>query len=165
MIERSAHVSLEKPDPTFLKDLSTFMEELFRDQANTGTADYVVASEDYFQTLGIPLLKGRVFNQADGPDAPQVAVISESVAHQHWPNQDPLGHTIEFGNIDGDLRLLTVVVKEVRKQSLETAPRPSIYVNYRQRLRSVSEFDVVLRTNSDQAAMFSAMRGVALRYE
>jgi ABC-type antimicrobial peptide transport system permease subunit len=162
LIERSAHASLEKPDPAFLKDLSNFMEELFRDQANTGTADYVVASEGYFQTLGIPLLNGRLFNEADGPDAPHVAVISESVARQHWPNQDPLGHSIEFGNMDGDLRLLTVVgvVREVRKQSLETAPRPSIYVNYRQRLRAVSEFDIVLRTNSDPAAIFPAVRGV-----
>jgi len=162
LINRSASVSLENPDPAFLKDLSNFMEELFRDQANTGTADYVVASEGYFQTLGIPLLKGRLFNEADGPDAPHVAVISEAVARQHWPNQDPLGHTIEFGNMDSDLRLLTVVgvVKEVRKQSLETAPRPSIYVNYRQRLRAVSDFDIVLRTNSDPTAIFPAVRGV-----
>ena len=162
LIDRSAHVSLEKPDPAFLKDLTRFMDDIFRDQAHTGTADYVVASEGYFQTLGIPLLKGRLFNEADGPDAPHVAVISESVARQHWPNQDPLGHTIEFGNMDSDLRLLTVVgvVKEVRKHSLEAAPRPSIYVNYRQRLRAVSDFDIVLRTNSDPAAIFPAVRGV-----
>ena len=162
LIKRSEHFSLENADPAFLKDLTNFMEEVFRDQANAGTADYVVASEGYFQTLGIPLLKGRLFNEADGPDAPHVAVISESVARQHWPNQDPLGHTIEFGNMDGDLRLLTVVgvVKEVRKHSLEAAPRPSIYVNYRQRLRAVSEFDIVLRTNTDPAAIFPAVRGV-----
>jgi ABC-type antimicrobial peptide transport system permease subunit len=162
LINRSASASLDNPDPAFLKDLSNFMEELFRDQANTGTADYVVASEGYFQTLRIPLLKGRLFNEADGPDAPHVAVISEAVARQHWPNQDPLGYTIEFGNMDSDLRLLTVVgvVKEVRKQSLETAPRPSIYVNYRQRLRAVSDFDIVLRTNSDPTAIFPAVRGV-----
>jgi ABC-type antimicrobial peptide transport system permease subunit len=162
LIDLSAHVSLEKPDPAFVKERSKFFDDIFRDKEHTGTADYVVASEGYFQTLGIPLLQGRLFNQADGPDAPHVAVISEAVARQHWPNQDPLGHTIEFGNMDGDLRLLTVVgvVKEVRKQSLETAPRPSIYVDYRQRSRSVSEFDIVMRTNSDPTAVFPAVRGV-----
>jgi ABC-type antimicrobial peptide transport system permease subunit len=162
LIDRSAGASLENPDPAFLKDLSKFFDDLFRDKEHTGTADYVVASEGYFQTLGIPLLQGRLFNEADGTDAPHVAVISEAVARQHWPNQDPLGHTIEFGNMDGDLRLLTIVgvVKEVRKQSLETAPRPSVYVDYRQRLRSVSEFDIVLRTNSDPAALFGPVRGV-----
>lgn len=162
LIERSATVSLENADPAFLKEMSKFFDDLFRDKEHTGTADYVVASEGYFQTLGIRLLNGRLFNEGDGPNAPHAALISESVARQHWPNQDPLGQTIEFGNMDGDLRLLTVVgvVGEVRKHSLESAPRPSIYVNYRQRLRAASEFDVVLRTNSDPAATFAAVRGV-----
>lgn len=162
LIDRSAHVSLENADPTFLNDLTKFLGELFRDQARTGYADYVVASEGYFQTLGIPLLKGRLFNNADGPDAPHVAVISESVARQKWPNQDPIGHTIEFGNMDGDLRLLKIVgvVGEVRMRSLEAVPRPTIYVSYRQRPRTISEFNIVLRTNSDPTAIFAAARRV-----
>jgi predicted permease len=89
-------------------------------------------------------------------------VISEGVARQKWPGQDPIGQTVEFGNMDGDLRLLTIVgvVGEVRKHSLETAPRPTIYVNYRQRPRSTQQFDVVLRTSSDPAAVTSSVRRV-----
>ncbi|HEV8188237.1 MAG TPA: FtsX-like permease family protein, partial [Pyrinomonadaceae bacterium] len=110
----------------------------------------------------IPLLKGRMFAESDGPDAPHVALISESVARQKWPNEDPIGRTIEFGNMDADLRLLTIVgvVGEVRKHSLEGAPHPTVYVNYRQRSRSADEFDVVLRTNSDPEAMFPVIRRV-----
>jgi putative ABC transport system permease protein len=162
LIDRSAHIYIGSSDPGFMNDLSRFLKELFRDKAHTGYADYVVASKGYFQTLGIPLLQGRLFNDEDGPDAPQVAVISESVARQKWPNQSPLGQSIEFGNMDGDLRLLTIigVVGEVRTRNLETAPPPIIYVNYRQRARTISEFNIVMRTSSDPAAVFTSARAI-----
>jgi ABC-type antimicrobial peptide transport system permease subunit len=162
LIDQSAHVSPEKPDPAFMSGLTNFMEELYRDKAHTGTADFVVASEGYFKTLGIPLLNGRLFSDADSPDAPHAAVISESLARQHWPNEDPIGRSIEFGNMDADLRLLTIVgvVGEVRKHSLETAPRPTVYVNYRQRPRTAVQFDIVMRTNAEPASIFPAVRSV-----
>ncbi len=163
LIDRSAHMSSdEKPDPALISDLTNMFEDLFRNKTQTGNADFVLASEGYFEALRIPLRSGRLFNKGDGPDAPHVAVISESVARQTWPNQDPIGRTIEFGNMDGDLRLLTIVgvVGEVRKHTLEGKPRPTVYVNYRQRPRSASQFDLVVRTNSDPAAMSGAIRGV-----
>lgn len=162
LIERSAHIYLRDANPSFMNEFSTFIREFFRDQSHTGYADYVVASEGYFQTLGIPLLNGRGFNETDNPTAPQVAVISESVAQQKWPNQDPIGQSIEFGNMDGDLRLLTVVgvVGDIRARRLEIEPRPTIYVNYRQRPRATSEFNIVMRTNSDPATLFPAARRI-----
>ncbi|HEX6283713.1 MAG TPA: ABC transporter permease, partial [Pyrinomonadaceae bacterium] len=164
LIERSGQMSSEDPDPAFLKDLTTFFDEMFSDKTRTGNADYVVASDGYFEAVGIPLKSGRLFNESDGPDAPHVAVISEAVAKQNWPNEEPIGQTIEFGNMDGDLRLLTIVgvVGEVRKHSLEKDARPTVYVNYRQRPRSAAQFDIVLRTDSDPTAVFGAVRG-ALR--
>ncbi len=157
LIERSI---TSDDDPAFIADLTKFIESLFANKEQTGQADFVVASEGYFQTLKIPVLRGRLFDDSDGPNAPHVAVISESVARQKWPGQDPIGQTVEFGNMDGDLRLLTIVgvIGEVRKHSLESAPRPTIYVNYRQRPRSAYQFDVVLRTNSDPAAITSSVR-------
>lgn len=162
LIERSSKVSLTNPDPAFISELTKFTDELFKNKAQTGTADYVIASEGYFQALGIPLKKGRLFNDGDGPDAPHVAVISEAIAREKWPYEDPLGHTIEFGNMDADLRLLTIVgvVGEVRKHSLESAPRSSIYVNYRQRPRTAQQFDLVLRTNSDPATILPGVRRI-----
>jgi putative ABC transport system permease protein len=162
LIERSAHLSDSDPDPAFMKEATRFMEELFRDPAHTGHADYVVASEGYFRTLGIPLRKGRLFNSSDASDAPHVAVISESVARQVWPGRNPIGHTIEFGNMDGDLRLLTIVgvVGDVRTRNLEAAPRPTLYVNYRQRPRSTSQFNIVLRMTADPAAVFAPARRI-----
>jgi putative ABC transport system permease protein len=162
LMERSTQTSINKSDPAYLADLTKFAEDLFSNKAQAGNADYVVASEGYFEALRIPLLRGRLFSDSDGPTAPHAAVISEGVARQKWPGQDPIGQTVEFGNMDGDLRLLTIVgvVGEVRKHSLETAPRPTIYVNYRQRPRRTQQFDVVLRTNSDPAAVTSSVRRV-----
>src|SRR5579864_9346258 len=162
LIQRSAHLSWQNADPGFLKELTQFLEQLFNNPTYTGHADYVLASEGYFQSLGIPLLHGRLFQDADGPEAPHVAVISESVARQKWPDRDPIGQTVEFGNMDGDLRLLTIVgvVGEVRMQTLEAEPRPTIYVNYRQRPRATSDFGVVMRTASDPDAVFAAARRI-----
>jgi predicted permease len=112
-----------------------------------GEADYCVASQGYFRALGIPVLRGRLFDDHDTAQAPHVALISESLARATWPNQDPLGRTIEFRNMDGDLRLLTVVgvVGDVRNQSLEKKAQPTVYVNYQQRLRGGRDFTVVMR--------------------
>ena len=130
--------------------------------APTGYADFCVASEGYFRAIGIPLVRGRLFNDRDTVDAPHVAVISESLARATWPNQDPLGRTIEFGNMDGDLRLLRIVgiVGDVRDSSLEKPPAPTVYVNYRQRLRGGRDFSIVLRTGSDTTAVAAAARGI-----
>ena len=82
---------------------------LFKQKERFGIADFCVATDGYFQVLGIPLVRGRIFDERDSANSPHVAVISESLARERWPNQDPIGHTIEFGNMDGDLRLLTIV--------------------------------------------------------
>ena len=50
------------------------------------------------------LLRGRLFDQTDGPNTQQVALIGETLARRHFPNEDPLGHTIQYGNMDGDHR-------------------------------------------------------------
>jgi len=135
---------------------------LFHDSTRTGDADYGVASEGYFRTLGIPLLRGRLFDDRDTMAAPHVALVSESLAREKWPNMDPLGRTIEFGNMDGDLRFLTVVgvVGDIHEDSLEARPRPTIYVDYRQRPQATGQFTVVLRTEAEPAVVFSAARGI-----
>jgi predicted permease len=147
----------EKP-PRSMEDLG----RLSHDSTRTGDADYCVASEGYFRTLGIPLLRGRLFDDRDTMDAPHVALISQSLAREKWPNMDPLGRTIEFGNMDGDLRLLTVVgvVGDVREDSLEARPRPTIYVDYRQRPQATGSFTLVLRTTAQLAVVIPAAREI-----
>ena len=144
--------------PRSIEDL----EQLFHNPARTGHADYCPASDGYFRALGVPLLRGRLFDDRDAMDAPHVAVISQSLAREKWPEQDPIGQTIEFGNMDGDFRTLTVVgvVGDVREDSLEKPSGPIVYVNYRQRPGAASRFSALLRTAIDPTAVISAARGI-----
>jgi putative ABC transport system permease protein len=138
------------------------MEKWFDHASNKGYANYRTVSEGYFRALGIPLVRGRWFDEADTMDAPQVAVITQSLAQEKWPNQDPLGRRIEFGNMDGDLRPLTVVgvVGDIREDNLETKPSPTIYVNYRQRPQGTYNFTVVMRTEADPATVIASARKI-----
>ncbi|HEY2914067.1 MAG TPA: ABC transporter permease [Candidatus Angelobacter sp.] len=160
LINRSARGDIREDSP-LMKDLSDFFTQLFRSQQGS-SADYASVSEGYFRSLGIPLVRGRLFDDRDTMDAPHVALISESLAREKWPNEDPTGHTIEFGNMDGDLRLLTVigVVGDVRESSLEKPPRPTIYVNYRQRPQSTYHFSAVVRTAGDPASVIASARKI-----
>jgi putative ABC transport system permease protein len=123
-------------------------------------ADYRVASAGYFTAMGIPLIRGRLFQEGDGPDSPHVAVVSQSLTKRFWPNEDPIGKQIEYGNMDGDLRLLTVIgiVGDVRDNGLDRDPRPTVYTDYFQRPAATAEFSIVVRAQGDAAVLTSAMR-------
>jgi predicted permease len=135
---------------------------MFHDNSRTGSADYVAANTGYFSALGIPLLRGRLFTASDTMDSTHVAVVSESVAREKWPGQDPLGRQIEFGNMDDDLRLLTVVgvVGDVHDEKLESRIFPAIYVDCLQRPKATEAFTVVIRSTSDPAAVMTTARQI-----
>jgi len=125
-----------------------------------GAADFGVVSPEYFQALGIPLRRGRLFAEHDGFGAPHVAVISESLAQSRWPGRDPIGRTIQFGNMDGDLHLLTIVgvVGDTHEYGLEQPPRPTVYVNMLQRPRS--GLSLVMHTDGDAASIAAGARAI-----
>ncbi len=133
---------------------------LLQQKERIGIADFCVATDGYFQVLGIPLIRGRIFDERDGANSPHVAVISEALARDRWPNQDPLGHTIEFGNMDGDLRLLTIVgiVGDIHEYGLDTPPRPTVYVNLFQRPRAATTLTML--SDADTRLVASAARGI-----
>jgi predicted permease len=133
---------------------------LLQQKERLGIADFGVATDGYFQALGIPLIRGRMFDERDGPDSPHAAVISESLARERWPNQDPIGHTIEFGNMDGDLRLLTIVgiVGDTREYGLDAPPRPTVYVNLFQ--RPSAAITLTMLSDADARLVTSAARGI-----
>jgi putative ABC transport system permease protein len=130
---------------------------------NVGHADYCVAGADYFKTMGIPLLRGRVFDERDGTAAPNVAVISQTLARNRWPKRDPIGQTVEFGNMDGDVKPLTIVgvVGDVRVEGLDHPPTPIIYVNYQQRgLNGQDSWTVLVRSTAPPGAIASAAHSI-----
>jgi predicted permease len=146
--------------PPDLPSLGRLFDSIFRDKQQGGVADYCAATEGYFETLGIPLLKGRIFADSDGQDTPHVAVISESLARERWPGQDPIGRTIEFGNMDGDLRLLTIVgiVGDVHEYGLDQPPRPTVYGDLFQ--RPLPAVTITILSDSDPSIITPAARQI-----
>jgi putative ABC transport system permease protein len=131
--------------------------------SQVGHALYCVAGKGYFRTLGIPLIRGRIFGDQDNLNSLNVAVISQSLARQQWPDQDPVGQIINFGNMDGNVNPLTIVgvVGDVRAEGLDRPPSSIIYVDYRQRgLNANSSPTIVMRAAAPTTEILSAARGI-----
>jgi putative ABC transport system permease protein len=91
---------------------------------------WTTISGDYFQTLGIPLLRGRFFNEGDTRNTTPVAVINETMARRYWPGEDPIGKGIKGfdarGRNDEWVRVIGVV-KDMHSSGLEHSPIAQIY--------------------------------------
>jgi predicted permease len=142
-------LELRRPDE--VKTFDDFTALWKSDPSRTGYAEYRVASEGYFGALGIPLLRGRLFESSDAPGAEHVAVVSRSFAERKWPGEDPLGKLVQFGNMDGDLTPFRIVgiVGDVRDFGLDSEPRPTFYGYYLQRTGAIAwSFWIAIRAPS-----------------
>jgi putative ABC transport system permease protein len=139
--------------------------------ANGYSADIRVSSADYFRTMGIPLLKGRSFNESDVGSSFNVAIINEALARTVFPGQDPIGKQItNFGSAPNFLTLQIIgVVGNVRHVGLDTAPRSEIYQMLGQAqwpsmfvaMRSATS-DPTTLTSAAQSAVWSVNHDVPL---
>ncbi len=144
-------------------------ERLAHDPSRSGRALYCVASEAYFRTMGIPLIRGRMFGPQDDFNAPHVALISESLARRRFGDRDPIGQIIEFGNMDGNMKPQTIIgiVGDVRAAGLDLPPGDVIYMDYRQRgLKPNSSPTIMLRSArplaQSAASIVSSARAIFL---
>jgi predicted permease len=146
------------PAPTNFDDWG----RMAQNTKETGQADRAVVSSEFFRTTGIPLIQGRMFGPQDGPDAPNVALISQKLARQSWPNQNPVGQVIDFSNMDGILKPLTIigVVGDVRAEGLDKPVTPLVYVDYRQRGLGNGSPAIVLRTSLPISAIAPPAREI-----
>lgn len=97
-------------------------------QAPNSQARYVTG--DYFRALDIPLVRGRLFTRADGPDAPFVAIVSDALARKYWPGVDPVGRRMKMWSLDDDgpWRTVVGVVGDVRHFGLAEDAPPILYL-------------------------------------
>jgi predicted permease len=131
-----------------------------RFKQRTGSAQYRQVSADYFRAMQIPLLQGRLIADQDTPSSPHAAVISQSLAEAQWPDRSPIGRWIQFGNMDGDLRTITIVgvVGDVRESTLEAPPEPMLYVSARQRPAKAARASIIVRGAAPAALAHAARR-------
>jgi putative ABC transport system permease protein len=108
-----------------------------------------VVAPGFFPALRVPLRQGRLLSDQDGPNAPPVVVISETMARQNWPDQNPLGKHIQLGRPQAAQPFRTVVgvVGDVQPVPLDHDPAPTAYVPFAQQPESASAF--VVRTSGN----------------
>ncbi len=101
-------------------------------------SDIRVAGVGYFETMEIPLIKGRLFDEHDTEKSSQVIVIDEKMARNYWPNSNPIGSRIKFGEADSEDPWMTVVgvVGSVKQYDLESESRVTMYLPAAQALGS-----------------------------
>jgi predicted permease len=126
-------------------------------------ADWQVVTPGYFETMGIPLLKGRFFAQTDRRDAQPVIIISESLARRYWPGLDPIGRRIRVsGGNAPPWSTVVGVVGDVRHQGLTADVKQTWYLPQSQFDLStgfqIYEMSFVLRTAGDPARFVTPVR-------
>ncbi len=143
--------------PDEIASLDDFATKL-RDTATARSADAGIGSraKTTLPRWASRSSAGDSSRSSDGPDAPHVAVISESLAKTKWPGQDAIGRFVQFGNMDGDLRGFRIVgiVGDVREISPETVPGPIFYGYYQQ--RPTSRVSMVVKSSTPTALTTAA---------
>jgi predicted permease len=114
------------------------------------TTDWRSATPDYFATMGIPLVRGRLFSMQDDAARPPVGVIDEQLARAVWPGENPIGKRFR---IRGTLAWSEIVgvVGHVRNDALDADPRGQVYWNYLQRAQD--RMAIVVRSRGDLATL------------
>ena len=124
------------------------------------SADFFTTDVGYFKTMGIPIIKGRDFNDHDQHKSTPVIIVTETFARLHFPNEDPIGRRIKPGisSIEGEkstMREIVGVVGDVRNRTLSTEPRAAYYVPQTQ--VPFSQMVGVIKTTNDPHSLITAV--------
>jgi predicted permease len=92
-------------------------------------SEHIGVFPEYFKTMRVELRKGRDFTAQDTKQSSQVVIINEAMANQFWPNEDPIGKSIKIDYDQGVSREIIGVVNNIKNFSLDTPPKPEMYVS------------------------------------
>jgi len=124
-------------------------------------ANHRQVSENYLQTMSIPLRRGRYFGAQDNEHAMPVVIINETMARTYWPNVDALGRRFKLGDPADNTPWMTIVgvVGDVRQMGIDVPVKAEMYMPYRQAdLRFYVPRDLVFRTAGDPASLVGSVR-------
>jgi predicted permease len=128
-------------------------------------ADFAAVTPHYFETMGVPLLRGRDFSSQDSQSSPAVVIINQAFANKAWPGQDPIGKQAPLGSSSGESKIGEVigVVKTGKYRSLGEDPRPFLYVSLLQTYHAKAT--LVVRTENPPEPMLEPVRAELARLE
>ncbi len=124
-------------------------------------SDFIDVSADYFRTLGVPLIEGRLLTPSDSGDAPLDVVINQAFVRKFFPGEDPLGHRISTKSLDSPDRgwaEIVGVVGDIHQAGLDRDVTPSFYRTIQQEHQSgLSRSNLLIRVSKDPAALIPAL--------
>jgi putative ABC transport system permease protein len=123
------------------------------DTSQPPSAIFMPATPGYLETLGVPLVRGRIIADSDTAQAPGVVVINQSLARSFFPNENPLSHRLK---INGVLRAVVGIVGDAKYQGLGTEAGAQVYVPYAQ--SPFPGMRIVVRTLTDPMSLVSPIR-------
>lgn len=117
-----------------------------------------IVNQSFFTVMGVPLIRGRFFEERDGPNAPQVIIINETMARRFWPNEDAVGKRMKFASPESDDPWIEIVgvVGDVRRTGFDAEVRPETFLPHAQ--APARGLMMVIRTDSDPAKLTGAFR-------
>jgi len=116
-------------------------------------ADYTVAGNDYFRTMDIALLRGRVFTDSDTANSLQVMVVSKAFTKVYFPNEDAIGKRIILDGPNNTPREIIGVVDDVRRKGLDSDVQPEMYFSYVQ--KPERRLNLVIRSTTEDASLLT----------
>ena len=135
---------------------AVFLDGVSMTPAQVPIVDFRPSSVGYFKTMGIPLERGRLFDERDGEH--RVAIVSAAAAARIWPGHDALGKTFHLGWPGAPSIEVVGIAGDVRGVSLSDAPSPAVYLPYWQRSFNRNRVSLAVRTTGDAAATSAAVR-------
>jgi predicted permease len=128
-------------------------------------ADIRTVSGRYFEAMGIPLLRGRLFTDGDTPEKPRVAIVDERLANEFWPGQDPIGGRIRNGDATSPAPWITIVgvVGRVKQYGLDADNRIAFYTPQSQ--GTGRSLFVVVKTPGDPATVAAGVKRAVQRVD
>ncbi|HEX8144503.1 MAG TPA: ABC transporter permease [Pyrinomonadaceae bacterium] len=128
-VQAAAVSSSLPPDLISVSDNFSLEDQAATPADQLPAGDLLMVSPDYFRALGIPLVRGRYFNETDTADAPPVVIVNETLARQFFPGQDPVGKRFRQGGAEQDQPFMQIVgvVGDVKYEGLEAKVQPAFY--------------------------------------
>ena len=120
------------------------------------STNYYAVTPDYFKSMGIPLIRGRVFTDQDRKDSPRVAIINEEMARRYFPDENPIGKEINVTNGPETFREIVGIVGDVKQYGLAQPTTLQTYEPFSQ--NPFSGMTLVVRSESNPAGLTSAIR-------
>ena len=149
------------PDQLSMTDNYSTEAQRNLDDDHLPIGSLLLVSPDYFKTLGIPLKRGRVFNEHDSTNAPRVVVINETLARRTFPNQNPIGQRLKQGGTNrptNEWMEIVGVVGDVKYEGLQVATTPAFYQSLAQ--NSFGEMSLVINASGDPRVLVGDVRNL-----